>query len=125
MRLSAQGNAVAALVCLALLAAEGAVAVVMLHVTQTILWLFSIPLTFFAFAMCLQISLPDNRQAVMIRKLSLGIYCVHPLLIMLFGTWMHPLVLFPAVFFMSALISGAWYALNNKWTSVLSGKENC
>lgn len=114
LQLTLKENTLAVLISLVLLAIEGLIAVLFVHVTQTILWLFTIPLTFFVFALCLQIKTSNIENAVMIRRMSLGIYCVHPLIIMLVGNRLHPMILFPVVCVVSATVSFLYYSFRNK-----------
>lgn len=65
-----------------LLALEGLVGTVILKAESTILW-FSTPLLMYSFySVCLRsrIHIPANAAAIM-RKLSVGIYCVHPIIV--------------------------------------------
>lgn len=105
---------VGAAVCFLTLAAEGWLAVNILHTNQTILWFSMVPLTFFIVNACLAVQIENPRlqdKAAFIRKCTTWIYCIHPILILfLQPVILNPMVLTAVVFALSFLLSALYTA---------------
>lgn len=106
------------IICFAVLAIEGVVAVLILHTSQTILWFSVAPLTFFICSACFEIQIKNQKAndiASFIRKCTTGIYCVHPLLILLFEPVIkNRVVLTILVFCISMILAIAFFGIKNR-----------
>lgn len=106
------------MLCFASLAAEGLLTVMVLNTDQTILFFSAVPLTWFICNACFEIKVKNEKlikYSAFVRKCTTGIYCVHPLVILLAKPLVHNRILLTAaVFILAFALSAAYYGIKLK-----------
>jgi len=91
---------------------EGFICVFVIKTTQTILWISVVPLTFFVFQFLLHISLRDRNVFLSMRKTSVIIYTLHPLIISLFAFIDKPFLRFVIVLIITTFFAFLLYKIS-------------
>lgn len=98
-----------------LLGIEGAVCILKIGTESTILWMFTLPLSFFIFQFVLNVNLFKNMNTRWCRSISTIMYCIHPLIIRILSVFniSNNLLLFVIVTLISMAISYGLFLLSN------------
>jgi hypothetical protein len=109
-------NSLIGLVCsFILLAVESVYFVVLMKTSSTILWLSVVPLMYYIFRLVLAIDLNNNHVYVILRKVSIIIYLLHPVFIKVFEKiFTNNLILFIIVIISTFSVSIMIYYLSKK-----------
>lgn len=96
------------------LAAESFFVIKIITTKDTILWISTLPILFFLFSLVLNIEIKENKILFFMRKSSVLMYCIHPMIItLLSGKISNNFVLFTVVSILSVFISFIVYELSN------------
>lgn len=110
LKVNTSGSIAGIIISFIILAAESMFAVTKLGVNQTVLWFSMVPLTLFVFAAGLSVTIKSQNHSVFFRKCSTGIYCVHPLFIIILENCLNGILLMLAVSVLSFAAAAVYYS---------------
>lgn len=102
-------------ICFLGLAAESAIAMLLIDVSSTVLWIMVVPLVYCIIRFAIKHDKKSNEHSVVLRQMSLGIYLLHPLVMQVMQNSISGIILFIAVFVISLILSMIAIIAKRRW----------